>query len=144
MNGRIPIIVGIAILIVSLITIYLEQDKSKITTVNISTTNVTQSSTQAPTSITVTTDKSSYSMGDAVLISGTAKSPVAGTPVFILILDPNNLLLQTGRILVSPDGSFATTIMTTASIWKLGGTYTVSAQYGTSDVKARTTFYFVT
>lgn len=123
-------------------TIYLEQDKSKVTTVNISTTNVTQSSTQAPTSITVTTDKSSYSMGDAIIISGVVKSPVAGTPVMILILDPNNLLLQAERILVSPDGRFETTIMTTPAIWKLGGTYAVSAQYGTSNIKAQTSFYF--
>jgi hypothetical protein len=81
-------------------------------------------------------------MGDAILISGTIKFPVAGTPVFILILDPNNLLLQTEKILLSSDGSFETTIMTTPSIWKLGGTYTVSVQYGTTDTKAQTTFYF--
>jgi hypothetical protein len=59
-----------------------------------------------------------------------------------LILDPNNLLLTAERIPVSSDGSYQTTIMTTPSIWKLVGTYAVSVQYGTSNVKAQTTFYF--
>ena len=104
---------------------------------------MTQSTNQSPaTTIAFVTDKSSYSMGDAIVISGDVKSPVAGTPVTILILDPNNLLLQAERISVSPDGSFQTTITTTPAIWKLGGTYAVSIQYGSSNVKAQKTFYF--
>jgi hypothetical protein len=66
-------------------------------------------------------------MGDAIVISGTVKPPVTGTPITILILDPNDLLVQVERILISPDGTFHTTIMTTPSIWKLGGTYVISA-----------------
>ena len=123
--------------------IYFEQSESKVTTVNNSTSNVIQSTNQTTaTSINVATDKSSYRMGDAIVISGDVKSPIAGTPVMILILDPNNLLLQAERIPVSSDGSFQTTIMTTPAIWKLGGTYAVSTQYGSSNVKAQTTFYF--
>lgn len=143
MNGKILIAVGAVIVAILTAIIYLEQDESKLTTVNNSTSNITPSTNQAPTlSITVATDKSSYSMGDAIVISGAVKSPVAGTPVTILILDPNNLLLQAEKIIVSPDDSYHTTIMTTPAIWKLGGTYAVSAQYGSSNVKAQTTFYF--
>lgn len=142
MNGRILIAVGAVILAIIVVITYFEQDGFKVTVDN-STSNISQSTNQAPTtSITVTTDKSSYSMGDAIVISGDVKSPVAGTTVTILILDPNNLLLQAERISVSPHGSFQTTIMTTPFIWKLGGTYAVSAQYGSSNVKAQTTFYF--
>jgi hypothetical protein len=94
-------------------------------------------------SITVATDKSSYSRGDVIVISGAVKSPVGGTPLTILILDPNNLLLQAEQISVSPGGSFQDTITATPSIWKLSGTYTVSVQYGSSNIKGQTTFYFV-
>jgi hypothetical protein len=143
MNRKILIAAGVAIVVIMTAIMYLEQGESKVVTINNSTSNVTQSTNQAPTSsITVTTDKPSYGMGDAIVISGAVKSPVAGTPVTILILDPNNLLLQAERISVSPDGSFQTPIMTTPAIWKLGGTYAVSVQYGSSNVKAQTTFYF--
>lgn len=143
MNRRIPIAAGVVIMIIMTAIIYLERDESRVTTVNNSTYNMTQSANQVPTSsITVSTDKSSYTMGDAIAISGDVKSPVAGASVTILILDPNNLLFQAERISVSPDGSFQTTIMTTPAIWKLGGTYVVSAQYGTSDIKTQTTFDF--
>jgi hypothetical protein len=144
MNKKILIAVAVVIATITAIIIYLEQGESKVMTVNAPVTNVTQSTSQAPTIITVTTDKPSYSMGDAILISGSVKSPVSGTPVFIIILDPNNLLLQAERILVSPDGTFHTTIITTPSIWKLDGTYAASVQYGTTSVKAQTTFNFTT
>jgi hypothetical protein len=144
MNRRILIAVGVAIVAITATIIYLEQGEPKVTTVNFSTTNVSQSNSQAPTFITIATDKSSYNMGDAIVISGAVKPPVTGTPITILILDPNNLLVQVERILVSPDGTFQTTIMTTPPIWKLGGTYAASAQYGTTNVKAQTTFYFAT
>jgi hypothetical protein len=143
MNRRILIAAGVAIVAIMTAVIYLEQGESKVTVVNNSISNVTQPTNQAPaSSITLSTDKPSYSMGDAIVISGDVKSPVAGTPVTILILDPNNLLFQAERISVSPDGSFQTTIMTTPAIWKLSGTYGVSTQYGLSNVKAQTTFYF--
>ncbi|MDE1826729.1 MAG: hypothetical protein KGH83_03970 [Thaumarchaeota archaeon] len=148
------ILIATCIVIVAIITtvMYLEQGKSEVALVNNSTSKATvvnstssaiQAASQAPTSsITVTTDKSSYSMGDTIIISGVVKSPTAGTPVTILFLDPNNLLFQAERISVSQDGIFQTTITTTPSIWKLGGTYTVSVQYGSSGVKAQKTFYF--
>lgn len=143
MNKKIPIVTGVAIVAIMVAIIYLEQDKPNVAVVNNSISNATQPTNQAPTpSITVSTDKSSYSMGDAIIISGVVKSPVGGTPVTILILDPNNLLFQAERISVSPDGSFQTTIMTTPAIWKLGGTYGISIQYGSSSVKSQTTFYF--
>jgi hypothetical protein len=143
MNGRILIAVGVAIVAIMAAIIYLEQGESKVPAVNLPTSNITQSTNQSTTSsITVATDKSSYSMGDAIVISGAVKSPLAGTPVTILILDPNNLLLQAERILVSSDGSFHDTVMTTPAIWKQSGTYAVSVQYGPSNTKAQTTFYF--
>lgn len=143
MNGRILIVVGTVIVAIITAIIYLEQGESKVITVNDSTSDIKQSNNQATiSSVTVSTDKSSYNMGDTIVISGAVKSPVAGTPVTILILDPNNLLLQAERISVSPNDSFQTTITIAPSNWKLSGTYLVSTQYGSSNIKAQTTFYF--
>lgn len=142
MNKKILIAVCAVIVVIIATITYLEQE-SKIT-VNNSTYNTTQSTNQIPaSSITVSTDKPSYSMGDAIVISGVVKSPITGTPITILILDPNNLLFQAERISDSPDGSFETTITTTPAIWKMDGTYYVSVQYGSSNVKAQTTFRFL-
>lgn len=92
---RILIAAGVAIVAIMVAITYLEQGESKVTVANNPISNVTQSTNQAPTpSITVSTDKSSYGMGDVIVISDAIKSPVADTPVTILILDPNNLLLQ--------------------------------------------------
>jgi hypothetical protein len=106
-------------------------------------TRVAQSAEQASAlSLNVNTDKPSYNMGDAIVISGTVKPVVSGTPLTIIILDPNYLLLQAEQIPVSADGTFQGIITTTPYVWKLNGTYTISAQYGSSNVKAKTTFYF--
>ncbi|MDE1863408.1 MAG: hypothetical protein KGI33_10935 [Thaumarchaeota archaeon] len=96
---------------------------------------------QTGPSISLATDKSSYSMGDLVVISGTANPTQDGT-VTILILDPNNLLFQADRVIVSPHGSFHTQVFTTPSIWKMVGRYVVEAEGDSSDAKAQTTFYF--
>jgi hypothetical protein len=143
MNLKIPIVVSVVIAVIFGATIYLEQDSSKVSVVNNSTYNTTQSDKQSPIlSNMVVTDKFSYMMGDAIIISGTVKSIVAGTPVMILILDPNNLLLQSEKIFVSSDGRFQTTVTTTPAIWKQSGTYSIWAQYGLPNERAQTTFHF--
>jgi hypothetical protein len=98
--------------------------------------------TEQAVSITINADKPSYSMGDSIVISGTVKPVIAGTTLTFIVLDPNYLLLQAEQIPVSQGGSFESTITTTPYVWKLSGTYTISAQYGTSNVKAQATFYF--
>lgn len=142
MNGKVLIAVGAAIVAMLITVVYLEQGEFKVNTSTNSTSNVPQSTNHMQTSITIISDKSSYSMGDAIVLSGTVTSPVPGTSITIIILDPNNLLLQAERVTVSPDGIFNDTLMTTPSIWKLSGQYVASAQYGTSNVKAQTSFNF--
>ncbi|MDE1766850.1 MAG: hypothetical protein KGI27_11355 [Thaumarchaeota archaeon] len=142
MNRKIPIAISVVIVAVITTIFYLEEDEHEPIQVNNSTFDSMPPANQTTSSITVTTDKSSYSMGDAIVISGKVKPSIAGTQVTILILDPNNLLLQAERISVSTDGIFQTTIMTTPASWKLDGTYSISVQYGSSDVKAQKAFYF--
>jgi predicted secreted protein with PEFG-CTERM motif len=96
---------------------------------------------QTAPNITTTTDKSSYTIGDTIVISGTVKAVVPGTPLTVQILDSSNNLVQIAQIDVSQDGNYAKSILATGPLWKSSGTYTVKVQYGPS-VTAQTTFNF--
>jgi predicted secreted protein with PEFG-CTERM motif len=105
------------------------------------------SPTLAPSSptaplITMNTDKSSYILGDTIVISGSVQSVVFGTPLTIQILDPTNSLVQVAQIDVSQDGKYTDTIKAVGALWKANGVYTVKVQYGPSNVSAQATFTF--
>jgi len=96
---------------------------------------------QTAPNITTTADKSSYIIGDTIVISGAVKAVVTGTPLTIQILDPNNNIVHIAQIDVSQDGKYASNILASGPLWKASGTYTVKVQYGPS-VTAQTTFTF--
>jgi len=96
--------------------------------------------TAAP--ITVNTDKSSYLLGDTIVISGSVKSPVQNTQLSIQIFDPNNNLVHVDQIDVSKDGRYTDTIKAVGVYWKINGNYTVKVQYALPGVTAQTTFTF--
>ena len=96
---------------------------------------------QTAPNITTTTDKSSYIIGDSIVISGAVKAVVQGTPITYQIFDPNNNLVQIAQIDVSQDGKYADTLQAIGPLWKSSGTYTVKVQYGAT-VTAQTTFTF--
>ncbi len=101
-------------------------------------------SASPPTAALVTTsiDKSAYTLGDTIVISGQVQSVVVGTPLVIQIFDPNNSLVQVAQIDVSEDGKYTDTIKAVGPYWKLNGSYTVKVQYGPPNVTAQTTFTF--
>src|SRR5947208_3967208 len=93
-------------------------------------------------SITVSTDKLSYLLGDTIVISGSVKSPVQNTQLSIQIFDPNNNLVHVDQIDVSKDGRYTDTIKAVGVYWKINGNYTVKVQYALPGVTAQTTFTF--
>ncbi|MDE1827495.1 MAG: PEFG-CTERM sorting domain-containing protein, partial [Thaumarchaeota archaeon] len=99
--------------------------------------------TTAPTApaITVNTDKSTYTAGDTVVISGQIHAVVPGTPLTVEVLDSNTNLIQVNQINVSSDGKF-TESLASGPLWKSNGVYTVKVQYGISSVTSETTFTF--
>ena len=100
--------------------------------------------TTAPTSpnITVTTDKSSYTINDSIVISGVVKAVVPRTPITIQIFNANNNLVNVDQIDVSQDGTYSdTNIKAKSPLWVSSGTYTVKVQYGPT-VTTQTTFTF--
>lgn len=92
--------------------------------------------------ITTNTDKTAYTIGDTIVISGSVQSVVVGTPLTIQILDPNNNLVQVAQIDVSQDGKYTDTIKAVGALWKTNGVYTVKVQYGPPNVTAQSPFAF--
>ena len=91
--------------------------------------------------ITVSTDKTSYLAGDTIVISGSVKSIVEGTPLTYQIFDPAKNQVQIGQIDVAQDGKYTATVKP-GKLWKQDGTYTVHVQYGPPNVVAEANFEF--
>jgi archaellum component FlaF (FlaF/FlaG flagellin family) len=77
--------------------------------------------------ITTSTDKSEYKNGDIIVISGSVKAVVEGTPLTIQILDPDKNIVQIAQIDVAQDGKYTTTAKAAGALWKKDGMYTVTA-----------------
>ncbi|MDE1763861.1 MAG: PEFG-CTERM sorting domain-containing protein [Thaumarchaeota archaeon] len=116
-------------------------------------TTTSASNTITPTtpttpSITVSTDRGSYLIGDTIVISGQVQAVVPGTPLTIQILNPNNNLVHVDQIAVSSDGKYTDSAIKASCspdqscLWTTSGTYTVKVQYGLPNVTAQTTFIF--
>jgi len=106
-----------------------------------------QSATPSPSPptaplVTTSIDRSSYTLGDTIVISGQVQAVVSGTPLSIEILDPQNNIAKIDQIDVSQDGKYTYSTKAAGPYWKLNGSYTVKVQYGPPNVTAQTTFTF--
>lgn len=84
----------------------------------------------------VKTEKSMYFFGEPIIISGQVSPYAKDRALQITILDSSKKILFLQNIPVNEDGSFSLTIHNTTK-WKKD-TYTVLAQYGTSNLKVGT------
>ena len=90
--------------------------------------------------ITVSTDKSVYSDGDPITISGTVSTQL-NVPISIVVRDPSSNIVLIGQ--VSPNqGTYSTLVTAGGSLWTAPGTYEVYVTYGSKDNTAKTTFQF--
>lgn len=92
--------------------------------------------------LTVSTDKSHYTDGDMIAVSGLVGYQIPGFPVIIRIQTPNGNLLSTQQVTVSSDGTYSKFIYAGGNSWLQEGTYTIFAQYGVKNISAQTTFDF--
>ncbi|MDC0209563.1 PEFG-CTERM sorting domain-containing protein [Nitrosopumilus sp.] len=90
--------------------------------------------------IDVSTDKSIYSDGDIMTISGEIKNMVPGDQLSILIQSPNGNLVALDQLTVSSDNQFSTEIKLGGKLMKTEGTYTIKVQY--REQSATTSFDF--
>ena len=91
-------------------------------------------------SITLNTDKSSYTDGEIISISGEIKNMVASTQLSLIIQAPNGNLVALDQMTVGADKQFNTEIKLGGKLMKTEGTYIIKVQYG--DESATTTFEF--
>jgi predicted secreted protein with PEFG-CTERM motif len=90
--------------------------------------------------IDVSTDKSIYSDGDIITISGEIKNMVPGDQLSIIIQSPNGNLVALDQLTVSSDNQFNTEIKLGGKLMKTEGTYTIKVQY--REQSATTSFDF--
>ena len=95
---------------------------------------------QIQSSIVVTTDKSSYSEGDTILVTGEVKD-LYGVPVSVIVTSSNGSIVAIAQVAVGADKKFSTEI-TAGGTMKQEGTYTVTVQYGNENRTAEASFEF--
>ena len=81
------------------------------------------------TSVTVTTDKTAYSAGDQITISGTVTNIQEGQPVLIQVFNPKVALVRTDPVTVAADGSWTYTFPSGGRLMAENGEYEVRATY---------------
>jgi predicted secreted protein with PEFG-CTERM motif len=95
---------------------------------------------QIQNSIVVTTDKSSYSEGDVIIVTGEVRELYSGTPVSLIVKN-DNAIVALAQLTVGADKKFSTEI-TAGGTMRTAGTYTVEVTYGTQNRIATTSFEF--
>ena len=99
---------------------------------------------QVQGSIVVTTDKSSYSEGEIILVTGEVRDLYSQTPVSVIVKAPNGNLVSIAQITVGSDKKFGTEVTAGGALMKTEGSYTITVQYGTENRSAITSFEFDT
>jgi len=93
--------------------------------------------------ISVTTDKASYNDGEKLIISGTIRDTISGTPVSVIVRNPIGNVVLIAQVDLVTSNSYSTTVTVGGSnLWQAAGTYEVDVQFGSKDRSAKTTFQF--
>ena len=86
-------------------------------------------------SLTITTEKESYSAGEPIQIVGLVESKVTDFKVTMRVFNPMNNLITIDELDVNDDGTFHGEIPTSiGGLWEKDGTYTIIANYYASEV----------
>ncbi len=91
--------------------------------------------------IVVTTDRSSYSDGETITISGEVRDLI-GQAIGLRIVAPNGNIVTIAQLDVRDDKMFSTEITAGGPLWKSVGEYTVFVLYGSQSRTAEATFSF--
>jgi len=95
---------------------------------------------EAEESLSVSTSNDVYYNGDYIVVFGSVKTVFEGMPITIQIYHDTNLI-TIAQPDVAKDGTFAVSFYATGTKWNEDGTYTVRAQYTSTDMGG-TTFEF--
>lgn len=92
-------------------------------------------------SVTVDTDKDSYTTGDEITISGKVTNVQTGNKVLVRVFDPKGTLARTDPVDVAADGSWSYKYPSGGPYMRESGDYKVIANY--RGISQETTFAFV-
>lgn len=91
--------------------------------------------------ITVTTDKTTYSEGSTIVISGRVLEQL-NVPISIVIKDSSQHVVLIGQVNPNPDNTYSTQAVAGGNLWTSAGTYEIDVTYASTDRTAKTTFEF--
>ena len=77
-------------------------------------------------SVVVSTDKSSYSESELILVSGEIKYIALGDQLSLIIQAPNGNIVQLDQMTVGSDKKFSTEINPNGPYWKTPGMYKIT------------------
>ncbi|AJM91961.1 MULTISPECIES: PEFG-CTERM sorting domain-containing protein [Nitrosopumilus] len=97
---------------------------------------------QIQNTIVVTTDKTSYSEGEVIMVTGEVRDLYSGTPVSVIVKAPNGNLVSIAQVTVGADKKFSTEITAGGSLMRAEGSYTITVQYGSVNRSDTTSFEF--
>ena len=97
---------------------------------------------QIQNTIVVTTDKTAYSEGEVIMVTGDVRDLYAGTPVSLIVKAPNGNMVSIAQLTVGADKKFSTEITAGGSLMRAEGTYTITVQYGNDNRSSTTSFEF--
>jgi predicted secreted protein with PEFG-CTERM motif len=92
-------------------------------------------------SVVVSTDKSSYSESDVILVSGEIKYIALGDQLSLIIQAPNGNIVQLDQMTVSSDKKFSAEINPNGPYWKTPGMYKITITQNENN-KATSSFEF--
>ena len=96
-----------------------------------------------PTTLQLSTDKTTYTEGMPIIISGKVDPIIANAPVSIRILDPKNHLIAIMQIIVDELGKFSTEFQAGGVLWDGSGTYSIYALYGNTSPQQKVDIEFL-
>ena len=91
--------------------------------------------------ITITTDKTTYSDGSTIMISGTVTDQL-NIPISIIIKDSSQNIVYIAQTTPNSDNTYSTQAVAGGDLWKTAGTYEIDVTYGGKDRTSKTTFEF--
>jgi len=95
---------------------------------------------EAVDQISLSTSNNIYYSGDYVVVFGSVNTIFENMPITIQIYHDSNLV-DVAQVLVAQDGTFVKSFNAVGQQWKEEGTYTIKAQYTSTQI-AETTFEF--
>ncbi len=91
---------------------------------------------------TVNTDKTNYSEGDTIYVTGDVDEVLFGHEVSLMAIAPNGNIISIDKLIADSNKKFQTEIIADDSLMKTSGIYTILAMYGEKNGAAKTTFTY--